>query len=124
RPDLAGERHPDRGDAVVPRRGHPAPEAVVGPDAEQHGPRVHGAGALAGDLPGPGDQPGRACLQPLRRHPARRLGPEAPPQRLRRSIGGYTRPKEDVSWPRTASTPRRLAGSTTWFSTCPTSTSR
>ena len=31
----------------LPRRGHPAADAVVGADAEQHRPRVHGAGAVA-----------------------------------------------------------------------------
>ena len=60
-------------------RGHAAADAVVGADAEQHRPRLHGAGAVAGDLPGPGHQPGRARLQPLRRHAARRLGPQAAP---------------------------------------------
>ena len=54
------------------------PTPVLGADAEQHRARLHGAGALAGHLPGPGHQPGRAGLQPLRRHAARRLGPQAP----------------------------------------------
>ena len=50
----------------LPRRRHPAADPVVGPDAVEHRPRVHGAGALARDLPRPGDQPGRLGLQPLR----------------------------------------------------------
>ena len=66
RVDLAGERHPHRGVAELPGPGHPAADAVLGVDAEQHGARLHGAGALARDLPGPGDQPRRAGIQPLR----------------------------------------------------------
>jgi len=75
--DLARQRDSHRGDAVVPRRGHPAADAVVGADALEHRPGVHGAGAVAGDLPRARHQPRRARLQPLRRHAARRLGPQA-----------------------------------------------
>src|SRR5439155_4854393 len=76
----ARQRDPHRGDALVPRRGHAAADAVVGPDAVEHRPRVHGAGAVAGDLPGARHQPRRARLQPVWRHAARRLGSEAAPE--------------------------------------------
>jgi oligopeptide transport permease C-like protein/binding-protein-dependent transport system inner membrane component len=66
RVDLARQRDPDRSDALVPRRWHPAADAVLGLDAVQHRPRVHGAGAVARDLSRAGDQPGRLGLQPLR----------------------------------------------------------
>jgi ABC-type dipeptide/oligopeptide/nickel transport system permease subunit len=52
RVDLARQRHPHRGHAVLPRGRHAAAHAVLGTDAEQHRPRLHGAGAVAGDLPG------------------------------------------------------------------------
>jgi ABC-type antimicrobial peptide transport system permease subunit len=39
---------------------------LVGVDALEHRPRVHGAGAVARDLPRPRHQPGRLGLQPLR----------------------------------------------------------
>src|SRR5207245_4070917 len=72
------ERHPDRSDAERPGPGNPAADAGVGLDAEQHGTRVHGAGALARDLPGPRDQPGGARIKSVRRYAAGRVGPEAP----------------------------------------------
>ena len=37
-------------------------------------------------FPGPRHQPGRARLQPLRRHPARRLGSQAAPQGLKHPV--------------------------------------
>ena len=64
--DLARQRHPHRGVAELPRARHPAADPVLGPDAQQHGARVHGAGAVAGHLPRAGHQPGRARLQPVR----------------------------------------------------------
>src|SRR5262249_44730314 len=53
--------------------------AVVGPHAEHNGSSLLRTGAVAGRVPRPRDQPGRPRIQSLRRHPARRLGSEAPP---------------------------------------------
>src|SRR5262249_23941732 len=63
----------------LPWRRDAAAGAVVGPHAEHDGPRLLRAGAVAGRVPRARDQPGRPRIQSLRRHPARRLGSEAPP---------------------------------------------
>jgi ABC-type nitrate/sulfonate/bicarbonate transport system permease component len=77
--DLHRQRDHRRGVAQLPRPGYGAADTVLGEHAQRSGPGLHGAGALAGDLPRPGDHGDRALLQPARRRPARHLGP--PPAR-------------------------------------------
>ncbi len=71
----ARQRHPRRGDPVVPGHGHSGAVPVVGAHAVgvRRGVRAEGAAPRA--LPGHRHQPRRVRQQPARRRPARHAGP-------------------------------------------------
>ena len=83
----ARQRHPGRGDAVLPRPRRARAVPLVGAHAVGVGRGIRAEGAAPRALPGRRHQPRRLRLQPARRRPARRARP-APARGLERAEKG------------------------------------